>query len=240
MSRHFCLVGFAGLAALTLACASPPPPAPGPDAWSEEERNFYAMGVSIGVPLQDYTLSPEELARFVEGLEAAVQEQPLALEADPARIASLQQTLAARDLAAAEREREKSAPFVAAAAQEPGAVTRESGTVVISLEPGEGEKPTLDHYVRLHYHATLRDGSIWRSTRGGEPEHLIVGTTVRCWQEVLQEMGAGGRAVVVCPEQTAFGMQGVKRRIRGGAALRFEIDLVEVGERANVLTDDQL
>ncbi len=50
---------------------------------------------------------------------------------------------------------------------------------------------------------------------------------MRCWTEGVQKMKAGGKAVLVCPSDFAYGDMG-RPTIPGGAALIFEIELLEI------------
>jgi FKBP-type peptidyl-prolyl cis-trans isomerase FkpA len=41
-------------------------------------------------------------------------------------------------------------------------------------------------------------------------------------------MKTGGKSVLVCPAEIAYGDRGHPPRIPGGAALRFEVELIEI------------
>ena len=56
-----------------------------------------------------------------------------------------------------------SASFLAEAAAAEGAQVTDSGLVFVSITEGSGESPTATDTVRVHYHGTLRDGSVFDS-----------------------------------------------------------------------------
>jgi FKBP-type peptidyl-prolyl cis-trans isomerase len=124
---------------------------------------------------------------------------------------------------------EASAAFLAAAAAEPGARTLASGLVYRELQPGTGPSPTADDTVKVHYHGTLHDGSVFDSSRErGVPAQFPLRRVIPCWTEGVQLMKVGGRSRLVCPASIAYGERGAPPRIAPGAALAFEVELIEI------------
>jgi FKBP-type peptidyl-prolyl cis-trans isomerase FkpA len=50
---------------------------------------------------------------------------------------------------------------------------------------------------------------------------------IKCWTEGVQKMKTGGKSVLICPSDLAYGDQG-RPSIPGGATLVFEIELLEI------------
>jgi FKBP-type peptidyl-prolyl cis-trans isomerase FkpA/FKBP-type peptidyl-prolyl cis-trans isomerase FklB len=85
--------------------------------------------------------------------------------------------------------------------------------------------------VKVHYHGTLRDGMVFDSTIPmGVPSTFRLDRVIPCWQEGLQRMKVGGRSRLVCPAPIAYGEGGSPPMIPPGAALAFEVELVEIAE----------
>lgn len=198
------------------------------DAASKEDA-FYFLGVSVGRRLQgDFFLSPSELEQVVQGLKdaslgktRAVDEQALA-----GQLAALAQD---RRVSAAEEEKQKAAQFVAEAAAAKGAVQTESGIVIQELKEGSGASPSPTDTVKVHYHGTLRDGSVFDSSvERGTPAEFELNRVIPCWTEALQRMKVGGKSRIVCPADLAYGDRGAPPRIPGGAALVFEVELLDI------------
>ena len=83
--------------------------------------------------------------------------------------------------------------------------------------------------VTCHYHGTLIDGTVFDSSvKRGQPATFPLNGVIRCWTEGVQRMKAGGKSVLVCPSDLAYGDQG-RPGIPGGATLTFEIELISVG-----------
>ena len=117
---------------------------------------------------------------------------------------------------------------VAEQANLPGAQRSDSGVVVIPMTEGTGESPTATSTVRVHYHGTLRDGSVFDSSVDrGEPISFPLSNVISCWTEGVQKIKVGGKAKLVCPSETAYGDQG-SGSIPGGAALAFEVELLAI------------
>ncbi len=212
------------LVCLSLGCQ----PAAAPE--TEDQKTLYALGLSLAQRLGTYALTEQEVPFVVAGFGDGVagREPKLDPESYRRQIAELgQRGLAAR--AALEQEASKS--FLEAEAAEPGATTMDSGLILRELIAGEGESPSPDSHVVVHYHGTLRDGTVFDSSvERGSPAEFPVRGVIRCWTEALQLMKPGGKAVIVCPASIAYGNRGRSPLIKPGAALRFEVELIEVVE----------
>jgi len=140
----------------------------------------------------------------------------------------LQALATERMMAAATAEKQASDTWVADMAKEAGAERSDSGVVVIPMTVGTGENPTATSSVRVHYHGTLRDGTVFDSSvERGEPISFPLNGVIACWTEGVQKIKVGGKAKLVCPSDTAYGDQG-SGSIPGGAALAFEVELLAI------------
>jgi FKBP-type peptidyl-prolyl cis-trans isomerase len=120
--------------------------------------------------------------------------------------------------------------YVQRMAAEEGAVVTPSGIVMKTLVVGTGQSPTPDSTVTAHYHGTLRDGTVFDSSvRRGQPFTASLGNVIECWREAMPLMREGGKSLITCPAQLAYGDRGAGR-IPPGAALTFETELIEVVE----------
>ena len=112
--------------------------------------------------------------------------------------------------------------------------TLKSGVVIHPLEAGpdgfgKGTKPTAASTVKVHYHGTLPDGTVFDSSLGGEPVTFPLGGVIVGWREGLQHMCEGETAMLGIPPELGYGDEGTPDgRIPGGAALFFKIQLLEV------------
>ncbi|WP_435254470.1 FKBP-type peptidyl-prolyl cis-trans isomerase [Tenacibaculum sp. A30] len=107
--------------------------------------------------------------------------------------------------------------------------TTESGLQYIVLKEGEGEAPTASSRVKVHYHGTLTDGTVFDSSvERGEPSEFGVGQVIKGWTEGLQLMKPGAKYKFFIPQELAYGAQQRGQHIKPFSALVFEVELLEV------------
>ena len=195
---------------------------------SEEDKTFYALGLAISQNLAGFGLSGSELEMVKAGLTDGVLGKPHAVELATygPKIQELQH---ARSAAVAAKEKKAGEAFLAKAAAEKGATKTASGIVLTTLRPGTGPSPQATDKVKVHYHGTLTDGTVFDSSvERKEPATFPLNGVIRCWTEGLQQMKVGGKARLVCPPDTAYGDRGAPPRIKPGATLVFEVELLEI------------
>jgi FKBP-type peptidyl-prolyl cis-trans isomerase FkpA len=224
------------IAPLALAACQPEASTPAPAATSsaestnmqtDEQKILYAIGLALGRQVTDFNLTAAEAGLISQGLtDAALGNEPkVELEVYGPRIQEFAQ---GRMATAANAEKEASSAWVAEQAALPGAERSASGVVFLSMTEGTGENPTATSTVRVHYHGTLRDGTVFDSSvQRGEPISFPLNGVIPCWTEGVQKIKVGGKAKLICPSETAYGDQG-SGSIPGGAALAFEVELLGI------------
>jgi FKBP-type peptidyl-prolyl cis-trans isomerase FkpA/FKBP-type peptidyl-prolyl cis-trans isomerase FklB len=213
--------------ALVFALAAPASAA-GPELKSDEDKTFYALGLAMSQTLASFSLSAQELELVKAGLTDGVvtHEKKVDMQAFLPKIQQLQQ---ARLSAIAANEKKLGQAFVDKAAAEKGATKTTSGLVMTTLKPGTGAAPGATDRVKVHYTGTLTDGTVFDSSvQRGEPATFALNQVIPCWTEALQLMKVGGKSRVVCPAQLAYGDRGAPPRIRPGATLVFEVELLDI------------
>ncbi len=112
---------------------------------------------------------------------------------------------------------------------EPASQTLDSALVMTEIEPGPVPSPVASDRVRVHYHGTFPDGSVFDSSvERGEPAVFPLNRVVACWTQGLQRMKVGGKAKLVCPPAIAYGARGAPPRIPANATLHFEVELLGI------------
>jgi FKBP-type peptidyl-prolyl cis-trans isomerase len=87
----------------------------------------------------------------------------------------------------------------------------ESGLFYYILEEGVGSKLERGDKALVHYKGFYLDGRIFDSScRNGDPLEITVGTVINGWNEGLQLLGAGGKAILLVPSRLAYGEEGLK------------------------------
>jgi FKBP-type peptidyl-prolyl cis-trans isomerase FkpA/FKBP-type peptidyl-prolyl cis-trans isomerase FklB len=209
------------LAVLTLqACGAEPK--------TEEEKTLYAIGIAVSQSLEPFALSEAELEMVKAGLSDGVAKKPskVDMQAYLPKLQALAQERAAR---VAQGEKQAGEAYLAKAAAEAGAKKTDSGAIVIPVKEGSGARPRAADRVTVHYEGTLVDGTVFDSSiRRGQPATFALNGVIRCWTEGVQHMKVGGKAKLVCPSELAYGDRGSPPRIKPGATLVFEVELIDI------------
>jgi len=83
--------------------------------------------------------------------------------------------------------------------------------------------------VKVHYHGTLPDGTVFDSSvQRGQPATFPLNGVIKCWTEGLQLMKVGGKSKLVCPPELAYGDRSPSPKIPAGATLVFEVELLDI------------
>ncbi|WP_346861524.1 FKBP-type peptidyl-prolyl cis-trans isomerase [uncultured Draconibacterium sp.] len=110
-----------------------------------------------------------------------------------------------------------------------GVSTTESGLQYEVLTEGTGEKPAATDKVRVHYHGTLIDGTVFDSSVDrGEPAVFGVSQVIPGWTEALQLMPVGSKWKVYLPSNIAYSERGAGGDIGPNSTLIFEVELLEI------------
>jgi FKBP-type peptidyl-prolyl cis-trans isomerase FkpA/FKBP-type peptidyl-prolyl cis-trans isomerase FklB len=214
----------AALALVLLAVA----PVTAQEPKTDDEKALYAIGLALSDRLVPFGLSPAELELVKAGLTdgALGRERKVDPRAFTAKIQALRQ---ARAAVVAEGEKKAGQAFLARAAAEPGARKTDSGLVITTLKPGTGPEPKPTDKVKVHYHGTLPDGTVFDSSVDRkQPATFPLNGVIKCWTEGLQLIKVGGKSRLVCPSDIAYGDRGAPPRIKPGATLIFEVELLEI------------
>ena len=195
---------------------------------TEEENLLYFLGSESARRLDPLALTESEkeavLEAFRETLNGTGRELDRAVF-EP----KMREFFTTRMQAEAVAEREAGAALLVEASQTPGSTVAESGFVLIVTEEGTGEMPTAESIVKVHYHGTLRDGTVFDSSVDrGEPAAFPLNRVIKCWSEGVAMMKVGTKAKLICPPETAYGDRGAGESIPGGAVLTFEVELLEI------------
>lgn len=110
-----------------------------------------------------------------------------------------------------------------------GVITTESGLQYQYLEKGTGTvHPTAKSRVKVHYHGTLIDGTVFDSSmERGEPISFALNQVIKGWQEGLTYMVVGDKVRLFIPSNLAYGKNGTGP-IPPAATLIFDVELLDI------------
>ena len=106
----------------------------------------------------------------------------------------------------------------------------ESGLQYEVIKNANGPKPTAEDQVKVHYHGTLIDGTVFDSSVDrGEPIDFPLNGVIKGWTEGLQLMSVGSKFKFYIPSEIAYG----ENPRPGGPigpnmVLIFDVELIEI------------
>ena len=105
-----------------------------------------------------------------------------------------------------------------------------SGFYYEVLKKGNGAFPTMSDKVRLHYHGTLIDGTVFDSSKErGQPASFPMGGVIKGFSGGLTKVQVGGKVKIYIPSELGYGDNPRPGGpIKPGDTLIFECELLEI------------
>jgi len=190
----------------------------------------YAFGVLIGTDLKSKGFSPEMVNadELAKGLKDALEGKS-AMDLNTAQQLFQQEASKAQEAAKAIANVENK-KFLDANAKKPGVKTTASGLQYQVLRDGDGAKPILQDKVKVHYHGTLVNGTVFDSSVDrGEPISFPLNGVIQGWQEGLQLMPKGSKYRLFIPASLGYGDRPAGK-IPANSVLIFDVELLGINE----------
>lgn len=197
------------------------------------------MGTNIGTQLRtvenfygdstilvDMAFLRQGFINGISGFEGSMSPQQ-AQEYFNATMQLIQNRNAEREFAA---NKEAGLAFLAQNATAEGVQTTASGLQykVITAGKANAPKPTAESKVKVHYHGTLLDGTVFDSSVDrGTPAEFFLNQVIKGWTEGLQLMPVGSKYIFYVPQELAYGAQNTGV-IQPFSTLIFEVELLEI------------
>lgn len=209
---------------------------------TEVDSVSYAIGLDVA---RNVKSSFDEInsALFIQGYNSGIDSTNILIEEDKvgpilqAFFQKKQQETMAKQQEEAAKKAEAEFAGVKAEGQKfleenkakEGVKVTASGLQYNVIKEGNGAKPTAASTVKVHYHGTLTDGTVFDSSVDrGEPAEFGVGQVIPGWTEGLQLMSTGSKYKFVIPQELAYGATPRGGQIKPFSALIFEVELLEV------------
>ncbi|MGF1726308.1 FKBP-type peptidyl-prolyl cis-trans isomerase [Photobacterium nomapromontoriensis] len=196
-----------------------------------ETKASYGIGLQMGQQLAQSGLEGLNVAAIAKGIATSLTGDMPEIEVDDINNALRELHTQAE---AARQEQAKAAAadgeaFLNDNALRSEVTVTESGLQYEVLVEGNGEIPTSDKQVRVHYHGELTDGTVFDSSVSrGQPAEFPVTGVIKGWVEALQMMPVGSKWKLYIPQDLAYGERGAGAAIPPYAALVFEVELLDI------------
>jgi len=189
----------------------------------------YCIGLSVADSLAQQELDAINPQVMAEAIADVFQGKELKFSADEANqiIQNYIQEITASKF---EEHKAEGEAFLAENAKKAGVTTTASGLQYEVIEEGTGVKPSASDTVKVHYHGTLIDGTVFDSSISrGLPATFGVHQVIKGWTEALQLMPVGSKYRLYIPQDLAYGAHPHP----GGAikpfmALIFDVELIAI------------
>lgn len=206
---------------------------------TQEQKNAYALGANIGTFIDQQATTYAEVGialdrdLLIKGvMEGAAGKAQLTEEETQQILHDLQ--VAFRDgqnkkrEAESEKNKVEGAEYLEKNKMRDGVVVTDSGLQYEVLVEGDGEKPAETDTVKVHYHGTLIDGTVFDSSVDrGQPATFPLNRVITGWTEGVQLMSVGSKFRFHIPENLAYGDR-LAGKITPFSTLIFEVELLSI------------
>jgi FKBP-type peptidyl-prolyl cis-trans isomerase FklB len=198
---------------------------------STEEQASYGIGYQMGEQLASNPFDGLDIEIVRDGIIDGFAKSSPSVSNDALRLAfnEIHQRMQAAKQDQFAGAVQEGADFLAKNAEREEITSTESGLQYEVLNQSSGDKPTADSTVRVHYHGTLMDGSVFDSSYDrGEPAEFPVGGVIKGWTEALQLMSVNDKLRLYVPHDLAYGEQGAGAAIGPYSTLIFDVELLDI------------
>ena len=197
---------------------------------TDQEKFSYAVGVQLSQNMLRQSISVDPEA-FIQAINDVLNHKDLKLTPEEMQqvLVNYQQQQVQKQSELGATNKAAGEKFLAENKAKPGVVTLPSGLQYKIITAGNGNKPSLDNTVTVHYEGSLLDGKVFDSSyQRGEPIKLQVNGVIKGWQEVLPLMPVGAKWQVFIPAELGYGEGGAGGDIGPNSTLLFDIELISI------------
>lgn len=197
-------------------------------AMSSIDSLSYAMGVQTASYYKSQGVQQINSAMVQKAYDAVFKNDSLLISPETANM-TIQEKLQQYMLEKNTQAKAAGEKFLEENKKRPGVIMLPSGLQYEILTEGNGQIPKATDTVKANYIGTLIDGTEFdNSYKRGEPITIPVTGVIQGWVQALQLMPVGSKWKLFVPSNLGYGDHGAGGAIPGGAALIFEIELMDI------------
>jgi FKBP-type peptidyl-prolyl cis-trans isomerase FklB len=189
----------------------------------------YSAGLIIAKNLKSQGFTDLDKASFMDALEDVYSGKTLKMTLDEANT-NFRTHVEGAQARLHEANKTEGEEFLAANKDKANIKVTESGLQYEVIEAATaGVKPSLLDKVKVHYHGTLIDGTVFDSSVDrNEPISFPLNGVIKGWQEGVQLMDVGSKYRFYIPYNLAYGERGAGGSIKPYSALIFDVTLLAI------------
>lgn len=192
------------------------------------EKVSYALGLSLGNNLLSSGIKSLNIEKLAKGIQDVLEQKSPEISYEEAQNVINEFFMQLQEKSS-EKTISEGRAFLEANGKRTEVSTLKSGLQYEILKEGNGSQPKASDKVKVHYHGTLIDGTVFDSSvRRGEPATFGVTQVIAGWVEALQLMQVGSKWKLYIPSNLAYGAQGAGQHIGPHTTLIFEVELIDI------------
>ena len=143
--------------------------------------------------------------------------------------AMVKQKMEAKRAGQSTANRDAGQKFLAENKTKKGVFTTGSGLQYMVLRQGSGARPKPSDRVRVNYHGTLLDGTVFDSSYDRrQPAEFMLNQVIPGWTEGVSMMPVGAKYRFWIPSELAYGEKGAGAQIGPNSTLVFDVELLAI------------
>ena len=189
----------------------------------------YALGVNMATAMMEQGFEDLNLTAFAKAFQDVYTESKTLISNEETNGILQEYFMSLSDQAGQENLAEGQA-FLEKSGKNDGVVTTESGLQYEVITQGTGAKPTAESTVKVHYHGTLIDGTVFDSSVDrGQPVEFPLNGVIPGWTEGVQLMPVGSKYKLYIPSELGYGANVPPGGPIGpNSVLIFEVELIDI------------
>jgi FKBP-type peptidyl-prolyl cis-trans isomerase len=202
---------------------------------TEIDSVSYALGSNVGSQMNSMGVKEFNYDAFVKAFADALEGNELLMDAMAGGqllntyFGALQQKQMEEMQASAGTNLKEGQEFLEQNKSKEGVQVTASGLQYKVEKMGDGPKPSASDDVRVHYHGTLLDGTVFDSSVDrGEPTQFGLNQVIPGWTEGLQLMPVGSKFTFYVPSELGYGANPRGGPIGPNMVLIFEVELLAI------------